>query len=81
MSRLSSLRPRLPALLTLAAALALVFAAPAFGDAWTPESGGSSNADDIDTLYKITLYVAIVIFLIGLTNDIGRLTGDGFGVR
>jgi cytochrome c oxidase subunit 2 len=30
----------------------------------TPESGGSPQAEDIDTLYKITLYVAIVIFLI-----------------
>jgi cytochrome c oxidase subunit II len=37
---------------------------PAFGDALTPESGGSPNADDIDTLYKITLYVGLVIFLI-----------------
>jgi cytochrome c oxidase subunit 2 len=53
-------------LAALAAALiALLVAAPsAFGDVFTPESGGSSNADDIDTLYKITLYVAIVIFLI-----------------
>jgi cytochrome c oxidase subunit 2 len=36
----------------------------ASADLFTPESGGSPNADDIDTLYKITLYVAIVIFLI-----------------
>ncbi len=36
----------------------------AFGDAVTPESGGSPNADDIDTLYKVTLYVGLVIFLI-----------------
>jgi cytochrome c oxidase subunit 2 len=48
-----------------AALLALLVAAPsALGDTFTPESGGSANADDIDTLYKITLYVAIVIFLI-----------------
>jgi cytochrome c oxidase subunit 2 len=48
-----------------AALLALLVPAPsAFGDVLTPESGGSSNADDIDTLYKITLYVALVIFLI-----------------
>jgi cytochrome c oxidase subunit II len=48
-----------------AALLALLVAAPsALADAFTPESGGSGNADDIDTLYKITLYVAIVIFLI-----------------
>jgi cytochrome c oxidase subunit II len=36
----------------------------ASADLLTPESGGSQNANDIDTLYKITLYVAIVIFLI-----------------
>jgi cytochrome c oxidase subunit II len=48
-----------------AALLAFLIAAPAaFADAFTPESGGSQNADDIDTLYKITLYVGIVIFLI-----------------
>jgi cytochrome c oxidase subunit 2 len=48
-----------------AALLLLLVAAPvALGDTFTPESGGSPNADDIDTLYKITLYIAIVIFLI-----------------
>jgi cytochrome c oxidase subunit II len=48
-----------------AAAVAILIAAPsAFADAFTPESGGSPNADDIDTLYKITLYVGIVIFLL-----------------
>jgi cytochrome c oxidase subunit II len=48
-----------------AALLAILIAAPvALGDTFTPESGGSPNADDIDTLFKITLYVGIVIFLI-----------------
>jgi cytochrome c oxidase subunit II len=48
-----------------AAALAILVAAPAaFADALTPESGGSPNADDIDTLYKVTLYIGIVIFLL-----------------
>jgi cytochrome c oxidase subunit II len=48
-----------------AALLALLVMAPAaFAGAFTPESGGSPNADDISTLYKITLYVSIVIFLI-----------------
>jgi cytochrome c oxidase subunit 2 len=42
----------------------LVMAPGALADAITPESGGSPNADDIDALYKITLYVAIVIFLL-----------------
>jgi cytochrome c oxidase subunit 2 len=41
----------------------LVFAPGALADAFTPESGGSPNADDIDALYKITLYIGIVIFL------------------
>jgi cytochrome c oxidase subunit 2 len=31
---------------------------------FTPESGGSPNADQIDTLYKVTLYVALVIFVL-----------------
>ena len=48
-----------------AVVLACLFGAPAaIADTFTPESGGSSNADDIDTLYKITLYVGIVIFLL-----------------
>jgi cytochrome c oxidase subunit II len=42
----------------------LIFAPSALADAFTPESGGSQNADDIDTLYKITLYIGIVIFLL-----------------
>jgi cytochrome c oxidase subunit II len=59
-------RKRRLALVALAAAcLLLLAAAPvALGDSITPESGGSPNANDIDTLYKITLYIAIVIFLI-----------------
>ena len=54
------------ALLTaLAAALIgmLVTAPGAFADPFTPESGGSQQAEDIDTLYKITLYIGIVIFV------------------
>jgi cytochrome c oxidase subunit 2 len=42
----------------------LIFAPSALADAFTPESGGSPNGDDIDTLYKITLYIGIVIFLL-----------------
>jgi cytochrome c oxidase subunit II len=58
--------PRRLLLAALAAAvLAVLLTAPsALADTFTPESGGSPNADDIDTLYKITLYVAIVIFLV-----------------
>jgi cytochrome c oxidase subunit 2 len=48
-----------------AAALAILIVAPsALADAFTPESGGSQNANDIDTLYKLTLYIGIVIFLL-----------------
>jgi cytochrome c oxidase subunit II len=47
------------------AAVAILIGAPsAFADAITPESGGSPNADDIDTLYKLTLYIGIAIFLL-----------------
>ncbi|MGH2762197.1 MAG: cytochrome c oxidase subunit II [Thermoleophilaceae bacterium] len=58
--------PRRPLAAALAAALvACLLAAPAaLAGPFTPESGGSPNADDIDTLYKLALYVAIVIFLI-----------------
>ena len=49
--------------LVAAAALLLAFAPPAFADALTPESGGSPNADRIDTLYKITFYMGMVIFV------------------
>jgi cytochrome c oxidase subunit 2 len=31
---------------------------------FTPQSGGSPNANEIDSLYKITLYVALVIFFL-----------------
>ena len=47
-----------------AAVFACLLGAPAaLADTFTPESGGSPNGDDIDTLYKLTLYIGIVIFL------------------
>jgi len=58
------LRPRLILLLLAALAAALVLAPAASADLFTPESGPTQNAQDIDTLYKITLYVGIVIFLL-----------------
>jgi cytochrome c oxidase subunit 2 len=64
---LASLRIRRLVLAALCAALValLAFAPGALADAITPQSGGGSeNAESIDTLYKIALYVAIVIFLI-----------------
>jgi cytochrome c oxidase subunit II len=57
-------RRLLPAALAAALTAFLIAVPGASADLLTPESGGSPNADDIDTLYKITLYVAIVIFLI-----------------
>jgi cytochrome c oxidase subunit 2 len=30
---------------------------------FTPQSGGSPNANEIDTLYRVTLYIALVIFV------------------
>jgi cytochrome c oxidase subunit 2 len=40
----------------------LALASGASADFLTPESGGSPNADSIDTLYKIVLAVAAVVF-------------------
>ena len=51
--------------LSLLAALlgVLALAGVASADFWTPESGGSPQADSIDTLYKIILAVAAVVFI------------------
>lgn len=58
--------PRLliaPAALAAALLVLLALAPGAMADVFTPESGGSPNADDIDSLYKIVMYVSIPIFL------------------
>ncbi|WP_160165493.1 cytochrome c oxidase subunit II [Conexibacter woesei] len=60
----ASIRRRLAAALLLATIGSLVFASGAFADFLTPESGGSPNADEIDSLYKIVLYIAIVVFVV-----------------
>ncbi len=60
----ASIRRRLGAALLLATIGSLVFASGAFADFLTPESGGSPNADEIDSLYKIVLYIAIVVFVV-----------------
>jgi cytochrome c oxidase subunit II len=49
--------------LAVALVVLLAFAATAFGDAFSPESGGSPNADQIDTLYWLVMVVALVVFL------------------
>jgi cytochrome c oxidase subunit 2 len=60
----SPLRRRVAAALLLATTGSLVLAGSAFADFATPESGGSPNADQIDSLYKIILYIAIVVFVV-----------------
>jgi cytochrome c oxidase subunit II len=55
----------------IAALLAL--APEASADLISPESGPSKNANDIDTLFKITLYIGIVIFLLVETTLIYSL--------
>lgn len=60
----SPFRRRLVAAVLLATLGSLVFAGGAFANFLTPESGGSPNADNIASLYKIVLYVAIVVFVI-----------------
>ena len=42
-------------------ALALL-AAPALGGTFTPQTGGSPNANRIDSLYRVALWIALVIF-------------------
>ena len=48
-------------LLVVALVATLVLPTPAFGDFFTPEDGGSPNADSIDTLYKIVFAMAMLI--------------------
>jgi cytochrome c oxidase subunit 2 len=58
--------PRGRALLLLfaaAALLVLLLAGSASADIISPDSGGSPNADKIDTLYKLVLGVAVVVFV------------------
>lgn len=43
--------------------LSLLVTSTASADFFTPESGGSPNADKIDTLYKLILGVAVVVFV------------------
>jgi cytochrome c oxidase subunit 2 len=61
----SLLRRRALVLALLGAALVLLLApAGAFADFISPESGGSPNADKIDTLYKIVFFIGAAIFLL-----------------
>jgi cytochrome c oxidase subunit 2 len=57
-------RKLLGAALSAALVVLLALAGPALAGVVTPETPASPNAEDISTLYKVTLYIAIVIFLI-----------------
>lgn len=48
--------------LALVAVASLAFAPSALANFFTPKSGGSPNADQIDSLYKIILYIAAAVF-------------------
>jgi cytochrome c oxidase subunit II len=56
--------PILAAALLAAAAVSLILAPSAFANFFTPKSGGSPNANQINSLYRIILYIAAVVFLI-----------------
>jgi cytochrome c oxidase subunit 2 len=43
---------------------ALLLPSEAFANFFTPKSGGSPNANQIDSLYKIILYIAAVVFVV-----------------
>jgi len=62
------LRPRirstLLAVLLLAVAGSLILAPSAFASFFTPKSGGSPNADQINSLYKIILYIAAFVAVV-----------------
>lgn len=50
--------------LPVALLLSLALAPSAFSFTITPQSGGSPNANSIDSLYKIVLYIALVVFVL-----------------
>jgi cytochrome c oxidase subunit 2 len=60
----TSRRPRVALVLVLVLVGSLVLVPSAFANFFTPKSGGSPNADNIDTLYKIILYMAAVVFAV-----------------
>lgn len=57
-------RSRLCALCALTVAGSLLLAPSASANLLTPKSGGSPNADQIHSLYQITLYIAIIVFVV-----------------
>jgi cytochrome c oxidase subunit II len=59
-----SRRRRLVLALCVTTAATLIITPAALANFLTPKSGGSPNANNIDTLYKLVLYVAAVVFVI-----------------
>jgi cytochrome c oxidase subunit 2 len=57
-------RVRLALALALSLVASLGLAPDAFANFFTPKAGGSPNADAIDSLYKIVLYIAAVVFAV-----------------
>jgi len=60
-------RPRIRAQLSLLAVIllgGLILAPDALANFLTPKSGGSPNANEIASLYKIVLYIAAVVFVL-----------------
>jgi cytochrome c oxidase subunit II len=55
---------RIALAVSAALAVALILAPAAFAGFITPKTGGSPNADQISSLYKIVLYIAAVVFVI-----------------
>jgi cytochrome c oxidase subunit 2 len=64
LSRAPAVRTRLTLALGTAVLASLVLAPAALANFITPKSGGSPNADEIASLYKITLYIAVFVFVI-----------------
>ncbi len=60
----ASRRPRVALVLVLVIVGSLVLVPSAFANFFTPKAGGSPNADNIDTLYKIILYLAAVVWVV-----------------
>jgi cytochrome c oxidase subunit 2 len=57
-------RRQLAVALAVALGTSLVLAPDALANFILPKSGGSPNADQISSLYKITLYIAAVVFVV-----------------
>jgi cytochrome c oxidase subunit II len=57
-------RRRVGAVVALVLAVSLILAPSALANFFTPKSGGSPNANAIDSLYKLILYVAAFVFVI-----------------